>query len=232
MYLYGAIMLVALLIKTLVVGFIDSINQTTFATTIYLLSTKHPVKLTLFFILGIMFSFSLAGFLVYLGFGGFFFQIFTFSKDYEAWIGLLFGCAIIAIPFFYKGKKSKELKYLALDHPFKSLFFGAGLTLAQIPVTIPFLFLMQHLAHTVNIDVLPLFLITFNLIVTLPLWVLLGAYILFHEKATPFLKYVDTWVYKNSQNLLKFMLFLLGFVVILNAISYLFGNPLLPIYGN
>jgi hypothetical protein len=225
-------MLVALLIKTLVVGFVDSINQTTFVITIYLLSTRHPIKLTLFFILGIIFSFSLVGFIVYLGLGQFFFKIFTFSKNYEAWIGLFFGCAIITIPFFYNANKSKQPKIPALDHPFKSLFLGAGLTLAQIPVTIPFLFLMQHLAHKVDIQALPIFLITFDLIVTLPLWVLLGAYILFHERAKPFLKYVDFWVNKNTQSLLKFMLFLFGLFVILNATSFLFGKPLLPIYGN
>lgn len=221
-----------LLIKTVFVGLIDSINQTTFAITIYLLGTKQPIRRTLFFILGIVFSYSLAGFLVYLGFGGFFFKIFTFHKTLDALLGLLFGCTIFLIPFFCLRNKPKKRKYPSLNHPFLSLFAGAALTLAQIPFTIPFLYLMQQLAQKVQLEEFPFFLLAFNLLVTLPLLLLLGAFILFHDKAKPFLQNVDDWVIRNSQNLLKGTLILLGFFIILDATSSLIGKPLFNIYEN
>lgn len=229
----GLINMLELLVKTVFVGLIDSINQTTLAITIYLLGTKHPIQRTLFFILGIIFAYSLSGLLVYLGLGGFFFKIFTFPKKYEAILGLIFGCIIFLIPFFYKNKgKSKDRKYPSLNHPFISLFIGAILTLGQIPVTIPFLYLMQQLAHQVELKDLPFFLITFNMIVTLPLFTLLLGYVLFHERAQPFLKWFEGWVNQNSQGFLMFTLLIFGFFIILDATSSLFGKPLFHIYVN
>jgi hypothetical protein len=220
---------IELIIKTIFVGLIDSINQTTLLITIYLLGTHRPVRRTICFILGIIFAYSLSGLLVYIGLGGFFFKIITFPKKFEAILGLIFGAVIFLIPFYKKGRM-KEQAYPSLHHPFISLFIGAILTLVQIPITIPFLYLMQQLAHQIPWTDLPFFLITFNLIVTLPLFVLLGCYLLFHEKAKPFLTWFGGWVRQNFQILLNSGLFLFGFFIILDAISFLFNKPLLPIY--
>jgi len=228
-YFYVALMGIELILKTIFVGLIDSINQTTLLITIYLLGTHHPVRRTICFILGIIFAYSLSGLLVYLGLGGFFFKIITFPKKFEAILGLIFGAIIFLIPFYKKGRL-KEQVYPSLHHPFISLFIGAILTLIQIPITIPFLYLMQQLAHQIPLRDLPFFLITFNLIVTMPLFALLGCYLLFHERAKPFLTWFAGWVRPNFQILLNSGLFLFGFFIILDAISFLFNKPLFPIY--
>ena len=219
-------MITALLLKTVLVGLIDSINQSTIAITLYLLSSSHPIRRTLFFFLGIIFAYSLSGLLVYLGLGGFFFEVITFNHKFQAILGLVFGSVIFSIPFFNQANKQRPRKYPDLSHPFISLFLGALLILGQIPITIPFLYLMQQLAHSVPLHDLWFFLFLFNLLVTLPLWIMLIGYSLFHEKARPFLHWVENFVNQNSTKLLNSGLYIFGFLILLDAISYLSGHPI------
>ncbi|NDE63545.1 MAG: hypothetical protein EB053_04240 [Chlamydiae bacterium] len=230
-YFYLPIMIPALLLKTVLVGLIDSINQSTIAITIYLLSSSQPIRRTLFFFLGIIFSYSLSGLLVYLGLGGFFFEVVSFNHTFQAILGLIFGSIIFAIPFFNKQSKQQPRKYPDLSHPFISLFLGALLILGQIPITIPFLYLMQQLAHSIPLHDFWFFLFLFNALVTLPLWILLVGYSLFHEKARPFLQWVENFVNQNSTKLLNFGLYIFGFLILLDAISYLSGHPIFTYRG-
>ncbi|MBM3194406.1 MAG: hypothetical protein FJZ60_01420 [Chlamydiae bacterium] len=223
---YLPIMIPALLLKTVLVGLIDSINQSTIAITLYLLSSSNPIRRTLFFFLGIIFAYSLSGLLVYLGLGGFFFEVVTFNHKFQAILGLIFGSVIFSIPFFNQANKQRPRKYPDLSHPFISLFLGALLILGQIPITIPFLYLMQQLAHSVPLHDLWFFLFLFNLLVTLPLWIMLIGYSLFHEKARPFLRWVENFVNQNSTKLLNAGLYIFGFLILLDAISYLSGHPI------
>lgn len=225
-YFYLPIMIPALLLKTVLVGLIDSINQSTIAITLYLLGSSNPIRRTLFFFLGIIFAYSLSGLLVYLGLGGFFFEVVTFNHKFQAILGLIFGSIIFSIPFFNQANKQRPRRYPDLSHPFISLFLGALLILGQIPITIPFLYLMQQLAHSVPLHDLWFFLFLFNLLVTLPLWIMLIGYSLFHEKARPFLRWVENFVNLNSTKLLNFGLYIFGFLILLDAISYLSGHPI------
>ncbi|MFZ4772662.1 MAG: GAP family protein [Chlamydiia bacterium] len=221
-------MVKGLLLKAILVGLIDSINQTSVAITIYLLGTSRPVIRSLLFIAGIVFAYTLAGYLVYLGLGGFLFAIVTFPHKVQGILGLVFGSIIFATPFFTSPKDVPKKTYPLLQHPFTSLFAGALITFTQIPITLPFLYLIQQLAHDVTLAEIPFFLMVFNLIVTLPLLLLVGGYMIFHETARPYLTWFGNWVETNSTRLLNSGLYLFGFFLIIDAISFLFGHPLFP----
>ncbi len=221
-------MLSGLLLKTILVGFIDCINQTTVAITIYLLGTSRPVIRSLFFIAGIALAYTIAGYLVYLGFGGFLFTIVTFPHKVEGILGLLFGCIIFTTPLFAKPRDVPKRTYPLLNHPTTSLLAGALITFTQIPITIPFLYLMQQLAHTISVAEVPFFLGSFILIVNIPPLLLLAGFLLFHESARPYFIRFGNWVHTNSTRILNIGLHLFGLFLIVDAISFLFGHPLFP----
>ena len=219
-------MLIELFIKTFIVGLIDSMNQSAIAITIYLLSTSRPTRNVLFFVLGVIIAYTLAGILVFLGLGGFFFDVLIFSFKTQAVIGLIFGCIFLSIPIFNRQTAVKKRSFPKMDHPFLSLSAGAILTFLQVPIALPFLYLMQQLARTVSFQTFFAFLTTFNILVNLPLIALLIGYIVFHEKVKPAILRFGSWVDKNSTYLLNIGLYLLGIFLLVDSISYLSGKKL------
>lgn len=219
--------MVPLLTKTISMALIDSVNQSSLAIVVYLLSSPKPIIRTLNFLLGVYIANFIAGYLLIFGFADFIYQFIENPTRRE----LLFELAIGSVSFMtgiYLSPKPtlpEPPKLKKCYSPIRAFLSGFFLTLGQLPFAIPFLYLIQTLAKEASSLAIPLYLLLFNLIVTLPLLALLFLYLFLHVKALPLIKKTEIFIDRYSPLFVKVALIVLGLILLIDSISTLSDNP-------
>jgi uncharacterized membrane protein len=223
------------LIGTLVaIAALDSLNPTAVALQIYLLSTPQPVARSISFILGVLLAYWTAGLFIILGLG----QLLStaiaavdFAK-YEPHlygIQLLLGVVLLVVGFTLKTStqpdRNKILKKLTAERTF---LLGLAVTIWEFTTALPYLAALEQISRA-KLDLVALISVLglYNSIFVLPLIILLGIYLRFHQQSDGLLQRINRAIALWSPRILRVLLMAIGLVLVVDSIAYSVGHSFL-----
>lgn len=218
-----------LLVSLAAIALIDSINPNAMAVQIYLLSTPKPVVRSIAFILGDFTAAWVAGLLLAFGMFGAIAQIFNRLGDFIYVLQFILGFVLIVIGYnlnkFAATSNKKRPKSLQPTHTF---LLGATMAFAETPTALPYLAAIERITRA-NLQLPQIIgaIAFYNIIFVLPLIVLLVIYCFFRNRASSVLRNIHQFVTKWFPKIMRVILIAVGFVLIADCITHIFGYSIL-----
>lgn len=207
---------------------LDSLNPTTTAFQIYLLSTPKPVPRSVAFIAGVFITYWAAGLAVVLGVS----QLnITFQLPNLALyiVQLIIGVVLFLVGWNLKdtASDSQKIKPLAQLTTFQSFLVGGAATLWDFPTALPYLAALERIS-TMQFDLLTTMSILgiYNTIFILPLVALVGIYLYLGDRSVNLISAINQSIRKWGHKILRFLLIGLGIVLIVDGITFFLGQPI------
>lgn len=222
-----------LLLSLIGIAILDSLNPSIILLTLYLLSTKKPVKRTAFYILGVFLTNWLLGLLVYFGLGATFTIIISKVFSSTAWwvygIELVAAIALIYASVTMKTTTDARIKKQPQNiNPKATFLLGVGATFIEFSTAAPYLGAIAALTKAEPSAVYAVASLgLYNVVyVGIPL-IFFGIYLARRDKAEAILANLNIKVSHYIKRIAKVLFLTLGFVLLIDFIGYLFGNPIL-----
>lgn len=221
-----------LLLSLIGIAVLDSLNPSIILLTLYLLSTKFPIKRTAFYILGVFLTNWILGLLVYFGLGATFTVLISKVFSTTAWwaYGLEFVAAIVLIYVSVTMKTTAEAtlkKKPKKINPKATFALGVGATFIEFSTAAPYL---GAIAALTKAEPSALYAFTslgiYNIVyVGIPL-IFFCIYLTKRDKAESILADLNTKISHYIKRIAKILFLILGLVLLLDFVGYLFGSPI------
>lgn len=207
---------------------LDSLNPTTTAFQIYLLSTPKPVFRSISFIAGVFVTYWAAGLAVVLGLG----QLVINIQLPDLVIYTI--QIIIGIVLFLAGwhlqesapdeRKTKRPAQLTVIQAF---LIGGAATLWDFPTALPYLAAIERISK-MQFDLVTTMsiLAIYNTIFVLPLIALLGIYLYLGDRSRNLISAINRSIQKWGHKILRILLIGLGILAVTDAIAFFLGKPI------
>jgi cytochrome c biogenesis protein CcdA len=215
---------------------LDSLNPTAVALQIYLLGTPQPVPRSIAFILGVFLAYWTAGLAMILGLGQLMRSTissmnFAWSEPYIYGIQLLLGIVLLIVGFTLntstQSSQNKRPKKLTADRTF---LLGLAVTIWEFPTALPYLAAIEQITRAkLDLFAIMSMLGLYNSIFVLPLIILLGIYLLFHQQSTELLHRINRAIAIWSPKILRALLIGLGFLLVVDSFAYSVGRSFLKL---
>jgi cytochrome c biogenesis protein CcdA len=220
----------SLLAYLVAIAALDSLNPTTIAIQIYLLSTPKPVLRSVSFIVGVFMTYWVAGLAVVLG-------ISQLSSNFQLPSLLMYILQlIIGVVLFLVGwnldkfaSDSQEVKRPTQLTIAQTFLFGGAATLWDLPTALPYLAAIERIS-TKQFDFLTVMSILgiYNTIFVLPLLALVGIYLCLGDRSVDLFSTINQSIQKWGQKILQVLLVGLGIVLVADCIAFFLGQPIFP----
>ena len=218
----------SLLAYLVAIAALDSLNPTTTAFQIYLLSTSKPVFRSISFIAGVFVTNWAAGFAVVLGLGrlNINFQLPALALYI---IQLIIGIVLFLVGWNLKesapdAQKTKRPTQLTVVQAF---LVGGAATLWDFPTALPYLAAIERISK-MQVDLLTTgsILAIYNTIYVLPLIALLGIYLYLGDRSVALISAINRSIQKWGHKILRTLLIGLGIFLVVDAIAFLLRQPI------
>ncbi|RUS97584.1 hypothetical protein DSM106972_083210 [Dulcicalothrix desertica PCC 7102] len=221
--------MINLLISIATIALVDSINPNAMAVHIYLLSTPKPVARALAFIAGDFTASWIAGILLSLGISQVIRFVFTQLGSVIYVLQLLIGVALIYLGCnlnrFLNQSQTKRPKSLS---PGSAFILGGTIAFVEAPTALPYLAAIERITReNLRLPQLMSVIAFYNLIFVLPLITLLVIYLIFRNNAATLLQKIHQSVTKWFPKVMKFILIILGLLLIADCVAHIFGKSLI-----
>lgn len=218
----------SLLAYLVAIAALDSLNPTTTAFQIYLLSTPKPVPCSVAFIAGVFITYWVAGLAVVVGVS----QLnITFQLPNLALyiVQLIIGIVLVLVGWNLKdaASDSPKIKPLSQLTTFQAFLVGGAATLWDFPTALPYLAAIERIS-TMQFDLLTTMSILgiYNTIYILPLVALVGIYLYLVDRSVNLISDINQSIQKWGHKILRFLLIGLGIVLIVDGIAFFLGQPI------
>lgn len=220
----------SLLAYVVAIAALDSLNPTTIAIQIYLISTPKPVLRSVSFIAGVFVTYWVAGLAVVLGIS----QLninFQLSSPLMYILQLIVGVGLFLVgwnldKFASDSQKVKRPTQLTVAQTF---LFGGAATFWDLPTALPYLAVIGRISAK-QFDFLTVMSILgiYNTIFVLPLIALVGIYVCLGDRSVDLFSAINQSIQKWGQKILKVLLVLLGIVLVADCVAFFLGKPIFP----
>ena len=207
---------------------LDSLNPTTTAFQIYLLSTPKPVYRSISFIAGVFITYWAAGLAVVLGLGQLNINIQLPALALYT-IQLIIGIVLFLVGWHLQEsapdeQKTKRPAKLTI---FQAFLIGGAATLWDFPTALPYLAAIERISK-MQFDLLTIgsILAIYNTIFVLPLIALLGIYIYLGDRSRNLIVAINQSLQKWGHKILRVLLIGLGILAVVDAIAFFLGKPI------
>lgn len=227
-------MTLALLSTLLLLALLDSLNPITIAGAVFLLLTPRPIPRAVSFVAGASLAYFAGGALLYLGFGAVFERVLAYLSG--PWMHILLvtaGALMVAVAIWMDHSPPREdasgkSKIKSL-HPALTFLIGANVTASDLPTAFPLIAAVERMASAgLDTSAALVSLAFYVLVYALPLFLLLGGYLLLRERSTTFLQAAERTMKRWSRPVTVGTLYVLGALLVLNSGGYLLlGRALL-----
>ncbi len=207
---------------------LDSLNPTTTAFQIYLLSTSKPVYRSISFIAGVFITYWAAGLAVVLGLGQI--NINIQLPDLALYtIQLIIGIVLFLVGWHLQetAPDAKKTKHPAKLTVFQAFLIGGAATLWDFPTALPYLAAIERISK-MQFDLLTTgsILAIYNTIFVLPLIALLGIYVYLGDRSRNLIVAINQSLQKWGHKILRVLLIGLGILSVADAIAFFLGKPI------
>ncbi|MCT0210309.1 GAP family protein [Synechococcus sp. CS-1333] len=200
---------------------LDSLNPTTTAVQIYLLSTPKPIPRSTSFIAGVFITYWTAGVAVAFGASRITINALSLPPSLLYTLQMIIGIVLLVVGLNlnkFTGD-SQEVRRPAQLTTAKTFLFGSAATLWDFPTALPYLAAIEGIERsqldlwsTVSI------LAIYNTIFVLPLIALLGLYIYLGERSTDLMYRLNRSIQKWGPRILRLLLVGLGILLVADCI--------------
>lgn len=206
---------------------LDSLNPTTTAFQIYLLSTPKPVFRSVAFVAGVFITYWAAGLAVVLGLGqlNVNIQLPTLAGYI---IQLIVGIVLFLVGWHLQESAPKEqTKRPAQLTVIQAFLIGGAATLWDFPTALPYLAAIERISK-MQFDLLTTIsvLAIYNTIFVLPLIALLGIYLYLGDRSGNLIFAINRSLQKWGHKILRVLLIGLGILAVIDAIAFFLGKPI------
>jgi hypothetical protein len=224
-----------LLVSLVTIAIIDSLNPTSTATTVqlYLLSTPKPLVRSASFIVGFLLSHGLAGWLIVIGFGQAIARLATTIGLLPGVViyllQLVIGVALIIVGWrLTSSRRVKAIHNSKVLKPSHTFLLGFGATLWKLPTAFLYLAAIEQIvgAKLTLFGVL-LALVTYNLVLIVPIVSLLGIYVVFQKQSLLILNLLNRLILRWVPRIFRVILMGIGCILIVHCFINLTGFSLL-----
>ncbi|MBW4662532.1 MAG: GAP family protein [Drouetiella hepatica Uher 2000/2452] len=219
----------SLLAYLVAIAALDSLNPTTTAIQIYLLSTPKPVPRSVSFIAGVFITYWIAGLAVTLGASQLTINLPGLPPLLMYTLQLIIGIVLLLVgwnlnKFAGDSQEAKRPAQLTIAQTF---LFGSAATLWDFPTALPYLAAIERIVRS-QFDLFTTMgiLAIYNIIFVLPLIVLLGLYIYLGEHSTSLMHRFNRSIQKWGPRILRVLLIGLGILLIADCIAFALGHPI------
>ncbi|MBW4662396.1 MAG: GAP family protein [Drouetiella hepatica Uher 2000/2452] len=219
----------SLLAYLVAIAALDSLNPTTTAIQIYLLSTPKPVPRSVSFITGVFITYWTAGLAVTLGASQLTINLPGLPPLLMYTLQLIIGIVLLLVgwnlnKFAGDSQEAKRPAQLTIAQTF---LFGSAATLWDFPTALPYLAAIERIVRS-QFDLFTTMgiLAIYNIIFVLPLIVLLGLYIYLGEHSTSLMHRFNRSIQKWGPRILRVLLIGLGILLIADCIAFALGHPI------
>ena len=222
-----------LLLSLIGIAMLDALNPSIILLTLFLLSTRNPIKRTVAYIAGVFLTSWTLGLFVYFGLGAAFLVIVSNVLNASAWwvYGLELVAAIILIYVSVTMSTSIDTKLKKQPKnidPKATFALGVGATFIEFSTAAPYL---AAIALLTKAEPSAFYVVTslgiYNVIyIGIPL-IFLGIYLAKRDKARPVLENLNNIVSHYMKKVAKVLFFLLGIILLADFVAYLFGSPIM-----
>lgn len=208
----------------------DSLNPVTIAAQVYLLSTQKPVIRVASYIVGVFATYYTGGFLIVLGLGKIIQDLFANPGPIDYILQFIIG--ILLVIFGYKiGRPAEQTTPLKQPRSLKSIhtfLLGFAVTVSDLPTALPYLAALERIVQAkLDLWKIALTLLLYNLLYVLPLFVLLGLYLMTQERSARLLQEIGHHINKWNHRLTVAFFYLIGTLLIIDSIAFFWGRPIL-----
>lgn len=219
----------SLLAYLVAIAALDSLNPTTTAIQIYLLSTPKPVPRSVSFITGVFITYWTAGLAVTLGASQLTINLPGLPPLQMYTLQLIIGIVLLLVGWNLNklAVDSQEAKRPAQLTIAQTFLFGSAATLWDFPTALPYLAAIERIVRS-QFDLFTTMgiLAIYNIIFVLPLIVLLGLYIYLGERSTSLMHRFNRSIQKWGPKILRVLLIGLGILLIADCIAFALGHPI------
>jgi len=205
----------------------DILNPVLLAGTIFSLGSRHPLVNAIAVLGSYLATYYLAGILIAVGLEKFenFFHI-PPGFDYLLELCVAVLLFYIAWDQYRSGDKhpEKELTQEKEMGIFSYLFLGAQVNLVGLPFAVPYLAAIDQLLKA-ELEVVPTLwvLLVYNLAYILPYTLLIPIRLVYRKESEAVFESINDWMHRTCTKYLPVLFFLLGMLLIEDAVSYLIG---------
>jgi cytochrome c biogenesis protein CcdA len=209
---------------------IDAVNPTTLVTTIFLLSKRSPVPMTLAFIAGTFFAYFTVGLLLFLGLE----ELIAGLAETYSWgnaviylLQFILGFVMLYLGFRTKIRQKNRGARLRNQNIISAVMLGTTVTLIDATTAAPYFAAVSILtAADVSFTAAILLLVMYNAVcVSFALALVAVRIILRHKAAAKFEIWRRRWS-RLAQMFIKWALIILGVFLVIDAILFLLAEPL------
>ncbi|MBD2730713.1 GAP family protein [Nostoc sp. FACHB-892] len=218
----------SLLAYLVAIAALDSLNPTTTAVQMYLLSTPKPVPRSVSFIAGVFITYWTAGLAVVLGASQLTINLPGLPPSLMYTLQLIIGIVLLLVGWNLKNAAdSQEAKRPAQLTIAQTFFFGSAATLWDFPTALPYLAAIERIVRS-QFDLFTTMgvLAIYNVIFVFPLIALLGLYICLGEHSLNLIQAINRSVQKWGHKILRVLLMGLGILLIVDCIAFALGRPI------
>ncbi|UBF30119.1 GAP family protein (plasmid) [Kovacikia minuta CCNUW1] len=219
----------SLLAYLIPIAALDSLNPTTTAVQMYLLSTPKPVPRSVAFIAGVFITYWAAGLAVVLGANRLTSNLPGLPPLLMYTLQLVIGIVLLIVGWNLNksATKSQEVKRPARLTIVQTFLFGSAATLWDFPTALPYLAAIERIVRSqFDLFTTMSILAIYNAIFVFPLIVLLGLYIYLGERSVNLIQAINQSVQKWGQKILRVLLIGLGILLIVDCIAFALGRPI------
>lgn len=219
----------SLLAYLVAIAALDSLNPTTTAVQIYLLSTPKPIPRSVSFIAGVFITYWTAGLAVAFGASRLTINLPSLPPSLMYTLQLLIGIVLLVVgwnlnKFAGDSQEAKRPAQLTIAQTF---LFGSAATLWDFPTALPYLVAIERIVRSqFDLFTTMSILAIYNIIFVLPLIVLLGLYIYLGERSTNLMHRFNRSIQKWGPRILRVLLIGLGILLIADCIAFALGHPI------
>jgi cytochrome c biogenesis protein CcdA len=220
----------SLLAYLIPIAALDSLNPTTTAVQMYLLSTPKPVPRSVAFIAGVFITYWAAGLAVVLGANQLSLRLPSLPPLLMYTLQLIIGIVLLIVGWNLNksATKSQEVKRPARLTIVQTFLFGSAATLWDFPTALPYLAAIERIVRSqFDLFTTMSILAIYNTIFVFPLIALLGLYIYLGERSVNLIHAINQSVQKWGQRILRVLLIGLGLLLIVDCIAFALGRPIL-----
>ncbi|MBD1868064.1 GAP family protein [Cyanobacteria bacterium FACHB-471] len=217
----------SLLAYLVAIAALDSLNPTTTAVQMYLLSTPNPAPRSVSFIAGVFITYWTAGLVVAFGASRLTINLPGLPPSLMYTLQLIIGIVLLLVGWNLRNaadsQKAKRPAQLTIAQTF---LFGSAATLWDFPTALPYLAAIERIVRS-QFDLLTTMsiLAIYNAIFVFPLIALLGLFIGLGEHSLNLIQAINRSVQKWGHKILRFLLIGLGILLIVDCIAFALGRP-------
>ncbi|HEX8182721.1 MAG TPA: GAP family protein [Candidatus Saccharimonadales bacterium] len=222
-----------LIISLIAIALVDSLNPSIILMTLYLLSTEKPMRRTASYISAVFLTNWALGSLAFFGLGAVFSILLDRILSTTAWwvYALQFVAAILLLYFAFSMKNTQDAslkKKPRAINPKATFALGIGTTFLEFSTAAPYL---AAIATLTRADVSAVYAVTslamYNIFYMIIPLVFVAVYIFKREQAAEILVRISKRLSRIIRKSAKVLFFVLGIILLLDFVGYLFGRPFL-----